>query len=94
VDKWSAWAAGEILGKASTSNPSERGQSNSANFNTAGIQYDFGHGLSAYGGVGMVRYRQLGLSPMSMPTNSAFTGVDSRISRSGNWLLFGILYVL
>jgi len=93
-DKWSAWVAGEILGKASTSNPSERGQSNWAGFGTAGVQYDFGHGLSAYGGVGLVQYGQQGLSPMSMPTNSAFTGVDSRVTRNGNWALFGILYVL
>jgi hypothetical protein len=31
---------------------------------------------------------------MSMPSNSAFTGVDSRVSRNGNWALLGILYVL
>lgn len=93
-DKWSAWLAGQILGTASTDNPSERGQSNWANFNTMGVQYDFGRGFSAYAGLGMVRYGRLGLSPMSMPTNSAFTGVDSRASRSGNWALVGLLYVL
>jgi len=93
-NSWSAWLAGEILGKASTNNPSERGQSNWANFNTVGMQYDFGHGLTAYGGLGMVYYGRLGLSPMSMPSNSAFTGGDSRVSRNGNWALLGILYVL
>ena len=94
VNKWSGWLAAEMLGKASTSNPSERGQSNWANFDTAGVQYDFGHGLTTYGGVGMVHFGRLGPSPLSMPTNNAFNFVDSRISRNGNWVLFGILYVL
>ena len=92
--KWSAWGAAQLLGKASTDNPSERGQSNTANFDTAGLQYDFGHGLTAYVGVGLVRYGRLGLSPMSMPSNSAFSWVDSRVSRTGNWGLFGVLFVL
>jgi hypothetical protein len=94
LNNWSAWVAGQILGKASTSNPSERGQNNWANFDTAGVQYDFGRGLTAYCGVGLVHYGRLGPSPMSMPTNSAFTWVDSRVSRNGNWALVGILYVL
>lgn len=92
-NKWSAWTATQLLGKASTANPSERGQSNSASFSTAGLQRDLGRGLSAYLACGYVRYARLGLSPMSMPTNSAFTGVDSRVTRDGNWGLFGVLYV-
>lgn len=95
--KWtrlSAWTAMERLGKASTANPSERGQSNWATFNTAGCQYDLGRGLAVYASVGLVTYGRLGLSPMSMPTNSAFTGVDSRITRTGNWFLVGAVYVL
>jgi hypothetical protein len=94
LNNWSAWFASQLLGKASTSNPSERGQNNWATFTTAGLQYEFGHGLTAYGGVGSVTYGRLGPSPMSMPTNSAFTGVDSRVSKNGNWALFGLLYVL
>ena len=94
LDKWSAWVASQILGKASTSNPSERGQNNWANFDTAGLQYDFGHGLTSYVGVGYVHFGRLGLSPMSMPTNNAFTFVDSRVSQNGNWILFGLLFVL
>ncbi|MDR3673295.1 MAG: hypothetical protein P4L36_20785 [Holophaga sp.] len=91
---WSTWLAAEILGKATTANPSERGQNNWANFDVAGVQYDFGHGLVCYGEVGLVHYGKLGPSPMSMSTNSAFTGVDSRVSRNGNWILIGVLYVL
>jgi hypothetical protein len=93
-DRWSTWLAAEILGKAASANPVDRGQNNWANFDVAGVQYDFGHGLTCYGEVGLVHYGQLGPSPMSMPTNSAFTGVDSRVSRNGNWILIGILYVL
>ncbi len=94
LNQWSAWVATQFLGKASTSNPSERGQNNWANFSTAGVQYEFGRGLTAYGGIGLVHYGRLGPSPMSMPTNSAFTGVDSRVSQNGNWVLVGLLYVL
>ncbi len=93
-NKWSTWAAMEYLGRAATDNPAERGQSNWATYNTAGLQYDFGHGLALYGSVGMVHYGRLGLSPMSMPTNSAFTGVDSRVTRNGNWFILGAVYVL
>ena len=93
-NKWSAWTAMQFLGKASTANPAERGQSNSATYNTTGLQYDYGHGLAFYGSVGLVHYGRLGLSPMSMPTNSAFTGVDSRVTRNGNWFILGAVYVL
>ena len=92
--KLSAWIAIERLGKASTANPSERGQSNYAIFNTAGLQYEVGRGLAVYASLGMVAYGRLGLSPMSMPGNSAFTGVDSRITKTGNWFLIGAVYVL
>ena len=92
--KLSAWTAVERLGKAATANPSERGQSNYAIFNTAGLQYELGRGLAVYACAGLVTYGRLGLSPMSMPGNSAFTGVDSRITKSGNWFLIGAVYVL
>jgi hypothetical protein len=32
------------------------------------------------------------LAPISMPGNSAFTNVDSRISRTGNWFGIGVVY--
>ena len=41
----------------------------------------------------MVRYGRLGLSPLSMPANSAFTNVDPRITRSGTWLGAGAVFV-
>jgi hypothetical protein len=41
----------------------------------------------------MVNYAKLGLSPMSMPGNAAFTNVDSRVKTRGNWLTVGAVYV-
>ena len=81
-----------VLGKASTGNPSERGQSNSALVNTLGLGYDYGQGINFYGFAGMVHFRRLGLSPMSMPGNAAFTNVDSRVTRNGNWFGAGAVY--
>jgi len=90
---WSATLATVMLGKAATDNPSERGQSNWASFNTAGVQYEVTKGVQVYGTAGLVHYGRLGLSPMSMPSNSAFSGVDSRVTRNGNWFLVGANYL-
>lgn len=90
---WTAHTGMVYLGKASTSNPSERGQSNAALVNTAGLSYEVQKGLQVYGLAGMVNYDRLGLAPMSMPGNSAFTNVDSRVTKSGNWLGLGAVYV-
>jgi predicted porin len=90
---WTASTGMVYLGEASTDNPSERGQSNSTLYNTVGLSYDWGHGLQLYGFAGIVHYGQLGLSAMSMPGNSSFSGVDSRVSRNGNWFGLGALFV-
>jgi hypothetical protein len=90
---WTAHTGMAHLGKTKTSNPSERGQSNDALINTLGLSYDYGGGLVVYGLAGMVHYDHLGLSPMSMPGNSSFTNVDSRLSTSGNWVGLGAVYV-
>jgi hypothetical protein len=93
MGQWTAHTGLAYLGKANTKNPSERGQSNSALINTLGLGYDAGQGLQVYGFVGVVNYSKLGLAPMSMPGNSAFTNVDSRVTRSGNWAGVGAVYV-
>jgi predicted porin len=80
------------LGTAKTNNPSERGQSNAATIGALGAQYDFGQGVQAYLGVGAIQYKRKGLSPMSMPGNAAFTNVDLRVKKSGNWLNVGVVY--
>ena len=93
MGQWTAHTGLAYLGKANTKNPSERGQSKSALINTLGLGYDAGQGLQVYGFVGVVNYSKLGLAPMSMPGNSAFTNVDSRVTRSGNWAGLGAVYV-
>ncbi|GAB4035801.1 MAG: hypothetical protein Fur0014_01830 [Rubrivivax sp.] len=74
------------LGKASTDNPSERGQSNSALFATVGATYDVGSGLSVSGSLNGVWYARKGLAPLSMPAHHAFSNVDSRVAKRGNWV--------
>ncbi|EHR69850.1 hypothetical protein BurJ1DRAFT_0977 [Burkholderiales bacterium JOSHI_001] len=88
TDKLAAYTGMVHLGKASTDNPSERGQSNSATFNTVGLSYDPSPGLRLNGVVGMVNYGQRGLAPLSMPGHQAFSGIDSRVEKRGNW--FGV----
>lgn len=80
------------LGSASTANPVDRGARNSATIGAVGVNYDVGRGFQVYGFAGAVRYAHLGLSPISMPTNSAFTNVDSRLSTHGNWFGAGAVY--
>ncbi len=88
------WSTGLVhLGSASTANPSDRGQSNSATINTVGANYDWRNGFQVYTTLGMVQYARLGLSPMSMPGNAAFTNVDSRVKTWGSWLTVGAVYV-
>jgi hypothetical protein len=90
---WTAHTGMTYLGQASTKNPSERGQRNDALVNTAGLSYTITEGLQVYGLAGMVHYGRKGLAPMSMPGNSAFTNVDSRVSTHGNWFGAGAVYV-
>lgn len=90
--RWTASTGMLHLGKASTDNPSERGQSNAATVNTVGLDYDLAQGLRVYTNAGMVHYRRKGLSPTSMPSNSAFTNTDARVTRNGNWVGAGVVY--
>ena len=89
---WSVTAGLVYLGRASTDNPSERGQRNDALINTVGLNYDFGNGLRVYGLAGMVHYGRKGLAPLSMPAHNAFTNVDPRVATRGNWFGVGAVY--
>jgi hypothetical protein len=80
------------LGAASTDNPSDRGAANSATVTTFGVYYEALQGLHLYGLANLVNYGREGLSPMSMPSNSAFTNIDSRLTTRGNWFTAGIDY--
>jgi predicted porin len=92
MGKWVASTGMVHLGKARTDNPSERGQSNSATINTVGLKYEMGRGVEFYGFAGMVNYGRRGLAPTSMPANAAFTNIDSRVKRRGNWFGVGAVY--
>jgi hypothetical protein len=81
-----AYSGLTYLGRASTANPSERGQSNSAVFASLGVRYDVGQGLSVSGSLNGVWYRKKGLAPLSMPAHDAFSNVDSRVANRGNWV--------
>jgi hypothetical protein len=91
-DKLAAYTGLVYLGKASTHNPSERGQSNTALFNTVGLSYDALPGLRLNAIAGLVTYGRKGLAPTSMPSHQAFTGIDSRIEKRGNWFGVGATY--
>jgi hypothetical protein len=90
--KWAASTGMLHLGAAATDNPSDRGADNSATINTIGLDYEVLQGFRVYGLAGMVNYARQGLSPLSMPSNSAFTNVDSRIKKRGNWIGAGAVY--
>ncbi|MFN0185822.1 MAG: hypothetical protein ACKVQR_18585 [Aquabacterium sp.] len=92
MDKLDAYTGMVHLGKASTANPSERGQSNSATFNTLGLSYDYGRGLRLNAVVGTVNYGHRGLAPTSMPGHQAFSGIDARVKKSGNWFGAGATF--
>lgn len=91
--QWIYSAGAVYLGTAVTNNPSERGQSNSALINTLGARYEYSKNLQLEGILGNVFYQRQGLSPMSMPANSAFTNVDSRIAKDGQWVSVGFVYL-
>ncbi len=74
------------LGKATTANPSERGQSNSALFATVGASYVAAPGLKLSSSLNAVSYGRKGLAPLSMPANNAFSNVDSRVANRGYWV--------
>lgn len=92
MDKWTFSTGLVYIGRASTNNPSERGQSNSALINTIGATYNYGNGWEASAFAGMIHYRLKGLSPLGMPSNATINGVDSRASKAGNWFGVGIKY--
>ncbi len=84
--KWVAYAGLTHLGKASTANPMERGQSNSALFASLGARYEVADGMTVSASVNAVHYARKGLAPLSMPAHDAFSNIDSRIAKKGNWL--------
>ena len=89
---WTSHVGVTHLGKAKTANPADRGQHNSAWFGSMGTSYDFMNGFRLYGSLNGVMYQRKGQAPLSMPSHSAFSNIDSRVSKQGNWLTLGALY--
>ena len=92
MDKWTFASGVAYLGKASTANPSERGQSNSTLVNTVRVAYDYGQGVQFYATAGMIHYGKKGLSPLSLPSNATIQNIDSRVTKAGNWFGLGTVY--
>jgi len=92
MDKWTFSTGMAHLGRASTNNPSERGQSNSLLVNTVRASYNFGKGLELYATGGILHYSKQGLSPLSLPSNASIEKIDSRVTRDGNWIGVGAVY--
>jgi predicted porin len=92
MDKWTFSTGMAYMGKASTANPSERGQSNSALVNTLQATYNYGNGWEVTIFGGMIHYRKKGLAPLSMPSNATLSGIDSRVTKAGNWFGVGAKY--
>jgi hypothetical protein len=83
-DKVSAGATLVRLGKASTSNPSERGQSNSLWAGTASVGYSYNKHLQLSASASVYEFGRIGQAPISIPSHSSFTGIDSRVAKRGN----------
>lgn len=95
-DKWTYTAGGVFMNKASTDNPTEWGQDNTALFLNLGVYRDLPElsvakyfKMQVYAGLGRVMFGRQGPAPLSMPNNTAFGGVDPRTSESGNFLTLG-----
>ena len=94
--KWTYTAGGVYMNKASTDNPVEWGQDNTALFLNLGIYRDVPElsvakyfKMQVYAGLGRTMFGRQGPAPLSMPNNTAFGGVDPRTSESGNFLTLG-----
>lgn len=89
VQPWIFTLGAVQMTKASTENPVEWGQSNSATFLNLGVYRKISKYIEIYGGLGGVVFGQQGPAPLSMPNNTAFGGTDPRISKSGTSLTIG-----
>ena len=93
-NKWTYSTGIVYLSEAQTDNPMERGQSNTLTIGSVGVSYlDLYPGVTVSAGGSAVRYKQKGLAPLSMPSHSAFSGVDSRVADSGEAISAQVLYV-
>lgn len=74
------------LGKASTDNPSERGQSNTLTAATLSLGYNVSTNLLLSASVNLYQFGHKGQAPLSIPGHDALTTIDSRVADRGNSL--------
>jgi hypothetical protein len=89
---WTYTAGVVFMSEASTRNPTEWGQDNTARFFNLGVYRkmpEIYRDFEIYGGLGQVRFGRQGPAPLSMPNNAAFFGADPRTSRSAVGLTLG-----
>ena len=72
------------LGKASTANPSERGQSNTLTVGTVSVGYRLHPQLQLSASASAYQFGRVGQAPLSIPSHSSFTNIDSRVADRGN----------
>jgi len=83
-DKITAGLSLTYLGKASTDNPSERGQSNTLTVGTASVGYNVNSHLQLSLSGSAYQFGRKGQAPLSIPSHSSFTNIDSRVADRGN----------
>lgn len=91
---WTYTAGGVHMGAAYTKTPIEWGQDNTATFANLGIYRKLPNlsshaDISVYGGLARVLFLRQDPAPVGMPNNTAFGGVDPRVSKSGNTVTLG-----
>jgi hypothetical protein len=87
--------SGVYFGAASSDNPIEWGQSNSAVSVNLGVSRkvpEVHKGLTVSGGVAFAKFKRLGPAPLSMPNNS-FLGINSLYDKSGYSMSLGATWV-
>lgn len=83
-DKFTAGASVTHLGKARTDNPSERGQSNTLTVGTASVGYNVNNNIQLSVSASVYQFGRKGQAPLSIPSHSSFTNIDSRVADRGN----------
>ncbi|HVN43027.1 MAG TPA: hypothetical protein VMT50_09610, partial [Steroidobacteraceae bacterium] len=89
---WTYTLGGVQMNKASTRNPMEWGQNNTATFLDLGAYRQMPEiykNVQLYGTIGRIIYGHQGPAPLSMPSNISDGNVDPRVSRSGNIFTIG-----
>jgi hypothetical protein len=85
-DQFTAGVGLTYLGKASTDNPSERGQSNTLTVASASIGWRVNPHIQLSAKASAFQFGHKGLAPLSIPAHDAFTNVDARAASRANAL--------